>query len=395
MHRHWTLDPSVTYLNHGSFGACPKEVLEAQSRWRARMEEQPMRFFVRDIEANLDAARAAVAAFVDADTAGLAFVANATAGVNAVLRSLELEPGAELLTTDHVYNAVRNVMEHVAARARGRVVVVEVPFPIGSGAVAVERVTAAVTPRTRLAVLDHVTSPTALVLPIAELVEELAARGVDTLVDGAHAPGMVDVSLRELGAAYYTANLHKWVCAPKGAAFLHVREDRRAGIRPPVISHGANSPRGDRSRFHLEFDWTGTGDPTPWLAAPEAIRVVGSLLPGGWPAVREANRALAREARDIVCRALGVPPPAPDGLLGSMAAVPLPGRADVRPAALFFGDPLQDALLERHAIEVPVMSWPAPPRRLLRVSAQLYNTRADYERLAGVLPGLLAPLRAH
>ncbi|MBM3986024.1 MAG: aminotransferase class V-fold PLP-dependent enzyme, partial [Planctomycetes bacterium] len=214
---------------------------------------------------------------------------------------------------------------------------------------------------------------------------ELQARGVDVLVDGAHAPGMLPLDLSRLGAAYYTGNAHKWLCAPKGCALLHVRADRQAGLAPLVTSHGANSPRTDRSRFQLEFDWPGTHDPTPYLVLPEALQFLGGLLPGGWPALQAANRSLALRARDLLCAALGVPPPAPDTLLGSLAAVPLPD-GDGRPLGPpSFLDPLQERLFREHAIEVPVFTWPARPQRLIRVAAQAYNTPAQYERLAGAL----------
>ncbi len=383
--RFWTLDPAVTFLNHGSFGACPRPVLEAQQRLRERLERQPVRFFVRDLEPLLDDARSALAAFLGADPEGLVFVTNATTAVNAVLRSLALAPGDQLLVTDHAYNACRNALDFVAVAARAEIVVVPVPFPLASADAVVEAVLARATPRTRLALLDHVTSPTGLVLPIERLVRELAGRGVDTLVDGAHAPGMLPLDLGALGAAYYAGNCHKWLCAPKGAGFLHVRRDRQGGVRPVVISHGANNPRTDRSRLLLEFDWTGSHDPTPYLCVPEALRFLGGLLPGGWPALMARNRALALEARHILCSALGAEAPAPEDMVGALAAVPLPDGSAAPGRSPLYVDPLQDVLLERYGIEVPIVPWPAPPKRLVRVSCQAYNAREDYERLAAAL----------
>ncbi len=391
--RLWLLDPSVTYLNHGSFGACPLAVLYAQQAWRARMEFQPVHFIVRDGERMLEAARTELGRFLGADPADLAFVHNATSGVNTVVRSLEFEPGDELLTINHAYNACRNVLEYVAGRSRARVVVAPVPFPIDSPDRVVEAVLAAVTPRTRLAMLDHVTSPTGLVLPIERLVQELAERGIDTLVDGAHAPGMLPLDLNRLGAAYYTGNGHKWLCAPKGVAFLWVRRDRQERIRPLVISHGANALRSDCSRFRIEFDYLGTDDISGYLAAAEAVRYVGSLLPGGWPALMERNRAQVLRGRAILAEAMGVSPPCPESMIGSIATLPLPDGSTRPPQSAFDTDPLQDALLRRHRIEVPIFTWPGAPRRWIRVSAQLYNVDADYERLAAALREELAAPR--
>lgn len=386
---HWGLDPGVVFLNHGSFGACPRAVLAVQDQFRAQLEAEPVRFLSRELEGRLDEARRALGAFVGADPDDLAFVANATSGVNAVLRSLSFSAGDELLTTDHAYNACRNALALVAVRTGAAVVTVPVPFPLRSADVVVDAVLSRVTPRTRLALFDHVSSPTGLVFPVERLVRELTARGVDAIVDGAHAPGMLPLDLDALGAAYYSGNCHKWLCAPKGSAFLHVRRDRQHLVRPLTISHGANSPRIDRSRFRLEFDWTGTSDPTAFLCVPAAIEFMKGLLPGGWPAVMRRNREVALEARRALCDGLGIGIPAPEAMIGSLASVPLPdGQPDPRGAPAR-RDPLQDALFARFGIEVPVMRWPGARARLLRVSAQLYNEPAEFAKLAGVVPGLL------
>lgn len=383
---HWTLDPDVTFLNHGSFGACPKVVLEHQSALRAELERQPLEFLGRRIFGLIDAAREPLAAFLGASPEDLVPVTNATAGVNTVLRSLEFSPGDELLTTDHAYNACKNALDYVAEKAGARVVVARVPFPVASEDDLILPILEAVTPATRLALLDHVTSPTGLVFPMARLVDELRARGVETLVDGAHAPGMVELDLDRLGAAYYTGNAHKWLCAPKGTAFLHVRRDRQAGLVPLVISHGANVRRPGRSAFHDQFDWGGTLDPTGWLCLPVALEFLGNLLPGGWPALRERNRNLALFARRLLTGTLGIAAPSPESTIGALAAVPL-GEAPTG-ASPFGGDELQVRLWQDHRIEVPIFHWPAPGHRVLRVSAQMHNDEDDYRRLVAALRAL-------
>jgi len=383
----WALAPGVAYLNHGSFGACPKAVLDAQQALRAEMEAQAVDFLWRRLEGRLDTARAILADFVDARPDDMAWVRNATLGVNTVLQGLDLAPGDELVTTDHEYNACANALRFVADRAGARVVVAAVPFPSAGPEEVVAAVLGAVTARTRLVLLDHVTSPTALVQPVAAIAAACRDRGVAVLVDGAHAPGMIPLSLASLGdcgVTYYTGNLHKWVCAPKGAGFVWANPEARVSLRPLVVSHGANSVRRDRSRFRLEFDWTGTDDPTPWLCVPEALRVMGSMLPGGWDALRAANRTLCLQARDGLCKALGVLPPAPDTMIGSMAAVALPPDC----AAGLDADAVNLRLWESWRIEVPVSPWPVEGSRLLRVSAQRYNTVDEYTRLAEALRAL-------
>jgi isopenicillin-N epimerase len=385
----WLLDPEVVFLNHGSFGATPRAVLEEQDRIRKRIESQPLLFFDHHYLDELDTARAELAEFLGASSAGLAFQANATTGVNTVLRSVGLKPGDELLVTDHEYNACRNAVEAVATDAGARVVVVRIPFPLAHAQTVVDAVLEGLSPRTRLLLIDHVTSQTGMVLPIEDLVSQVQARGVDVLVDGAHAPGMVDLDLDSIGAAYYSGNCHKWVCAPKGAAFLYVREDRRDAVRPLVISHGANARSGGRSRFHLEHDWTGTRDPSAWLAVPSALRELASMVDGGWEEIRRRNRELALEGRATLCEALEIAAPCPEAMIGSLASLPLPEGEGGAVNELFPFDDLQIRLWEAYRIEVPVIAWPAPPQRVIRISAQLYNTGPQYEVLADALRKIL------
>src|SRR5713226_5603091 len=308
------------------------------------MERQPVLFLSRELEALLDEARFALARFVGADADDLAFVPNATTGVNTVVRSLRLGRGDEVLTTDHAYNACRNALR-VLEPAGVRVVTAAVPWPGVTPARVVDTVLAAVTARTRLALIDHVTSPTGLVFPVETLVRALAERGVDTLVDGAHAPGML----------------------------------------PLAVSHGFNSTRTDRSRFRLLFDWGGTDDPTPFLCIPEAIRFLGSLVPGGWPALMQRNRELALAGRALLCDALGIREPAPSEMIGTLAAVPLTDSDGPPPAAGSMNDPLQRTIFDQYRAAVPIFVFPQHPRRLVRIAAQLYNSRGQIELLARAL----------
>lgn len=365
----WALDDSIHFLNHGSFGATPKAVLARQSELRARLEAEPVRFMTRELEPLLDAARARLADFIGARPADLAFVTNATTGVNAVLRSLEFSPGDELVTTSHGYNACTNVLRYVAGRAQAKVVIAPVPFPVTGSDPLAACVLDAVSPRTKLVVIDQITSPTALIFPVARLVKELEGRGIPVLVDAAHAPGHVPLSLDATGAAFTTGNLHKWVCAPKGAAFLHVREDWQERIRPSVISHGANSPRTDRSRFHLEFDWVGTADPSAVLCVPTALDVMGAVFPGGWPELMRKNREASLAARTRLLDALGTPVPCPPDVLPAMASVIVP----------FAAEGLHDRLFDEFRVEIPVMR--VGEHTLVRISMQQHVRAADLDAL--------------
>jgi isopenicillin-N epimerase len=393
----WPLDPAVVMLNHGSFGACPRPVLERQAELRQQMEAVPVQFLTRQMQPLLDQSRLALAEAIGAEPENLAFVSNVTAAVNAVLRSLRFRPGDELLITDHGYNACSNVVRYTAERNGFTTVVAEVPVPVESPGQVVEAVLARVTRHTRLALLDHITSPTAIIFPIEELVRRLEERGVDTLVDGAHAPGMVPLDVRRIGAAYYAGNCHKWLCAPKGAGFLYVRPDRQAEIQPPVISHGYNQARQGYSRFLDAFDWQGTDDPTAWLCVGEAIRFLATRVPGGLEGLMRRNHELAVAAGRLLSSRLSLRSICPEAMLGSMSALTLPeaaeGTAIADPTAPVPLPPLGSQLLERFRIEVPVYYWPVMPRTLLRISAQAYNSFGQYVRLADALETLLADSR--
>ncbi|WP_013320326.1 aminotransferase class V-fold PLP-dependent enzyme [Gloeothece verrucosa] len=385
MQHYWLLDKNIYFLNHGSYGAAPIPVLEYQQSLRERLERQPLEFVARDLEGLNKAARVELAAFIGADAEDLAFIPNATFGVNTILRSLTFKPGEEILITNHTYNACRNAVEFIANRTGAKVVVAEVPFPVESFEQVTEAILARVSPQTKLALLDHVTSATALIFPIETLVKELANRGVDTLVDGAHAPGFIPLNINKIGAAYYTGNCHKWLFAPKGAGFLQVRPDKQAQIRPLVISHGANSPRTDQSRFRLEFDWMGTDDPTAYLSVPKAIQFIESLLPGGWAELWEHNHQRVLEARKIVAQALEVPLPCPDEMIGAMACISLENLS-------LLGQDLYNKLLKEFNIEVPIIPW-FSGQQYVRISAQVYNTIEQYQYLAEVLSNYLKKTR--
>lgn len=383
---HWTLDPDVVFLNHGSFGACPRVVQEQQAELRRRLEAQPVRFFTRELPGLVDAARERVAEFVGAAAEDLVFVRNATIGVNTAVRGFGLEAGDEVLVTDHGYNACNNAAVQWASERGARVVQANLPFPCQGPEQIEASILSAVTDRTRLAIIDMITSPTALVLPVARIVAALKERGVETIIDGAHAIGHLELDLDAIGAGYFTSNAHKWLCAPKGAAILHVRRDLQEGFRPLATSHGLNQRQPGRPRLWVEHDWTGTDDPTPALCIPTGIDFLAGLMPGGFADLRAHNHELVLKGRSMLCDLLEVEPAAPESMLGSLATVVLPGAPPEGSTAIDFADPLIGAMAARN-IEVPIFPW--RQQRLLRISAQAYNHIDDYRALVEALRDLL------
>ncbi|MCC9599033.1 aminotransferase class V-fold PLP-dependent enzyme [Stieleria sp. JC731] len=383
MRQHWQLNPEIDYLNHGSFGATPTTVLQARIGYIEQLERDPIEFLApeRDLEPKLDHVRAVVSDLVGCEDESLVFVRNATDGVNAVVRSLKLQPGDEIVITNHGYNACNNAIRFAAETIGAVVRVAQIPFPLQHEDDVIQSVAAVLTERTRLLVVDHVTSPTAIVFPLERLVELAHENKTRILVDGAHAPGMIPIDLRQLGADYYTANHHKWICAPKASGFLYVDKSLHQEVRPTVISHGANKQSDRRSRFHAEFDWPGTYDVTPILAVPAALDFLGTLFPGGLPQLMDRNHDCAIQARKIMNDALGAEAATPEPMVGSMAAVTLAKDKFSSSSDLAT---FQKHLFDKHRIEVPTFMGPNDTP-ILRVSMQAYNDLAQVERLADLL----------
>lgn len=368
------LRADVTFLNHGSFGACPKPVFQEYQRLQLELEREPVDFLhtARTLPARQAAARAELAAFLGASRDDLVFVPNATWGGNVIARSLRLAAGDEVLTTDHEYGAMERTWAFACEKAGARLVRQSLPLPLDDPAAAEEAVWAGVTARTRVLMISHITSSTALVLPVAGLVRRARERGILTFIDGAHAPGQVPVDLAALGADFYTGNCHKWLLSPKGAAFLHVRRECQDLVEPLAVSWGWRAEQPGPSRFVDEHDWTGTRDPSACLAVPAALAF---RREHDWEGVMARCRALALEARALLAGELGLPAPCPPSpWLAQMVALPLPA---LDPAAL------GRALRERHRIEVPVTVHAGRP--WLRVSLQAYNSLADIELLVAAL----------
>ena len=371
------LREGVVFLNHGSFGACPKPVFEAYQRWQCELEREPVEFLGRRHNGLLAEARSALAQYVGAERDDLVFVTNATTGMNIVARSVPLEDGDEVVSTDHEYGAVDRMWRFLCQKADASYVRAPVPVPVGSAEEVVEAVWSRVTPRTRVLSLSHITSPTAIVFPVVELVRRAREEGITTLVDGAHAPGQVPLDLSALGADFYTANCHKWMMAPKGAGFLFARRERQGLVEPLVVSLGWEAEKPGPSPFVDHHEWQGTRDLAAFLSVPEAIRF---MRDHDWDHVREGCHDLVRQARSAVSELTGLPPLTSDSAdwYVQMAAFPLPAVS---------AEAFQKRLFDEFRIEIPVIPWNG--QALLRISIQGYNTQDDVDRLVTALRALL------
>lgn len=372
----WVLDEDIVYLNHGSYGAAPRRVLAAQQRWRDSLESDPARFVRDELPGARDAARQALAGYLGADPSNLAYVDNATTGINAVIASLDFGPGDEVVTTSHAYSAVRNTLAYHCGRRGAQLIEVPLRFPPPDPDAVVDAVDAALSTRTRLAVLDHVTSDSALVFPLERLATLCRERGVPLAVDGAHAAGMLPLDLEQLAVDWYAGNAHKWLCAPKGAAFFWARADRQADIHPPVIS------RGFGQGFLAEFDWQGTRDFSAWLSLPDALAFRASL---GDSRVRAYCHELAGRAAAFLAEQWQTEAEPSPAMQGFMATIRLPGNAPASPPAIAA---IRRSLLYQHGIEAHFVAlegvvW-------ARISAHVYNEMGDYLCLGEALPTVLA-----
>ncbi len=374
------LRPGVVYLNHGSFGACPLPVFETYQAWQRELERHPVEFLSleRRFPQLIGEARAALAAFVGAPATDLVFVPNATTALNIVARSLPLQPRDEVLTSDHEYGALDRTWRFICRKRGARYVRQPVPVPVTTPEQVVSSLWSGVSDHTRVLFLSHITSPTAITLPVAELMQRARERGILSVVDGAHGPGQVELNLTELGADFYAGNCHKWLMSPKGAAFLYARPAVQPLLEPLVVSWGYESDNPGPSRFLDEQQWTGTQDVAAYLSVPAAIAFRGKY---DWPAVQEVCCALIRQARERIGHLTGLAPLTPDtpAWYRQMVTLPLP-ECDERV--------LQVKLREVYGIEIPTIRWNGRP--FLRVSVQGYNCQADIDALVTAVSNELA-----
>jgi isopenicillin-N epimerase len=362
----------VTFLNHGSFGACPRPVFEQYQAWQRELEAEPVEFLGRRINGLLEEARTAFGAFIGAPPRDVVFVPNVTYAVNIVARSLDLQPGDEVLGTNHEYGAVERTWRFVCGQRGARYVTQPVNLPLERPEDVIEQLWAGVTERTRVIAMSHITSPTALIFPVAEICRRAREAGILTVIDGAHVAGQIDLDMAAIGADFYGGNCHKWLCAPKGAGFLYARPERQAMLEPLVVSWGWQSRTPSESPFLDLFQWMGTDDPSAFLSVPAAITFQHEH---NWPAVRAACHALASEARRHVAELTGMPQVCPDSpeWFAQMCVLPLSQNLHG----------IQQRLWDEYRIEIPETEWNG--QHFLRLSIQAYNTPDDTERLVGAL----------
>lgn len=372
------LDPEIHFLNHGSFGACPRPVFEIYQGWQRRLERQPVLFLGREISGLDRQARQALGVYLNAPADDLVYIPNATHGVNIVARSLNLRRDDEILTTDHEYGACNNAWAFLCQKSGARYIQQPIPTPLSSDEEIVEQLWQGVTSHTRLIFISHLTSPTALILPVQAICQRARREGILTLIDGAHAPGQIGVDLQAIGADFYTGNCHKWMLSPKGAAFLYARPEAQSLIEPLIISWGysADEHTTSGSRYIDLLQWTGTRDPSAALSVPAAIQF---MQEHDWHKVSADCHALAAETRQRLNELTGLEPLCGEASFQQMFSVCLPET--IEPSEL------KSRLYDEYRIEVPIFPWNG--LKLMRVSIQAYNNRSDADALVKALQSLL------
>jgi len=374
-------------LNNGSYGCCPDVVSAGQDELRRRLEGDAVHFFKYELEFYADDARGALARFVNVAGKDLALIPNGTVAVATVLNNLDLTAGDEILITDHEYMATMNELDKLCNNTGAVLKVAKIPFPAVDEDMVYDSIINSVTDKTKLVLISHICSASALVLPVERIVPELRSRGIDVFLDGAHAPGQIALDISAINPTWYAASCHKWLATPKGTGFIYTCPERQDGFQPLALSCRVHEKRADRSAFLCDFDYVGTNDYTGNLVIPVAIEHLGAQLPGGWDALYKRNHDLVVAGAGIVCDALGIKQQIPESMIGTMVGIPLPG--DVTKGEIY-DDSLWDALYSKHDIQVPVWALPGIHPRVMRVSAQLYNTIEDFEKLAGALKTELA-----
>jgi isopenicillin-N epimerase len=374
--------PGLTMLNNGSYGLTPQVVRDAQIELQRRMESDPVRFFKTDLEIYADDTREAIGRFVNVNARDLALVPNGTFAVATVLNNIDFHPGDEIVVTDHEYMATFNELGKVCRATGAKVVIAQILFPHVTPELATESIISAMSEKTKVVMVSHITSASALVMPVKEIVAAAKQRGVLTFLDGAHTPGQIDLDIGELDPTWYAASCHKWLACPKGTGFVYTSPNQQGDFKPMVLSCRVHEQRPERSPYLCDFDYTGTNDYTGNLVIPVSIQHMGAQLPGGWNELRTRNRALILEGAKTVCDSIGIDQNVPDSMIASMVSIPLPGKCE--PSSLL-GEGLWDRLYLNHGLQVPVWDLPGVCGRMMRISAQLFNTIEDYERLGEAL----------
>jgi isopenicillin-N epimerase len=390
--QYWSHDRDIVFLNHGSFGAVPQYVVSRQRKLQDRWNEDPIRFLVREQEPLWWENKKMLAEFLHTKSSNIALIKNATQGINTILNNIDFEPGEEILSTNHIYGACLHNIQVLSKKKNIDIKLVEVPFPIQHEDQVTEAIISGISSKTKVVLIDHITSATGLIFPVKKIIEALKNTGIITVVDGAHAPGMVALDLEELRPHYYTGNCHKWMYTPNGSAFIYVREDCQEGFLPGYISHVHDSPlENEEERWAAQFFWQGTDDTTAQLCIKDAFYFVEHILELSWEEMRMRNRKLMLEARALIHEKLGLTPSAPEHMLGFLCTFPFIAAPEKPAYGFNYFSPIGKKLFDQYAIEIPVMRLPTnPPKWHFRISPQVYNHLSQYDYLAEALKQIAA-----